>query len=84
MRLRIIPIQLFLPAPNFVTVSINDEWQTVKDYALTNRQPDSILQKQFTYYPRHAGSHANKNESRAADTWKPFDKAIQKQFVIFG
>ncbi len=35
MRLGVIPIELLLPAPNFVPIPVNDEWKPMIEHALT-------------------------------------------------
>ncbi len=58
MRLRIVPVQLFVILPGLVSVPINDEGRAIIQQAFAGNQPDSVVKVQFA---RH---HASELPSR--------------------
>ena len=47
MWLRVVPVQLLLASPDFVTVPINGYWQAITDEPLAHHQANIMVKEQF-------------------------------------
>ncbi len=52
MRLRIVPVQLLLTLPDFVTILIYDRRQPMIENSFSNDQADSVIKVHFAHNPR--------------------------------
>jgi hypothetical protein len=58
MGLWVVPVELFVASPDFITVSLDEEWTSIEDESLQDDKPDVVVEKDFSRYTSEGMSAA--------------------------
>jgi len=84
MRLRVVPVELFVTSPDFITVPLDEEWTSIEDEPLQDDEPDIVVEKDLSRYTSESMSAAYEGQGRAADRPRAFGQCIEEELVILG
>src|SRR5687768_8503238 len=80
--LRIVPVELFFPLPDFIPIGIDQSGQSVENDPFENHQTQALVEEQFPRDSRKRMASADKGQSRLPDRRKLLTEAVEEELVI--
>src|SRR5437867_3328276 len=82
MRLRVVPEQLFVAAPDFITIPVDHPRQAVEQDSFSDHRTESVIKINLASDSPQRGAEPDQNDSGLANGFELVRKAINEQLVV--